>query len=44
VLSTMFLAIAVNHAGEHAGDVDLTEDDLPETMEATASGAANGQA
>jgi len=44
VLSTMFLAIAVNHAGEHAGDMDLTEDDVPETMGATASGAANGQA
>jgi F-type H+-transporting ATPase subunit a len=44
ILATMFLAIAVNHAGEHAGDVDLTEDDLPETMEATASGAAHGQA
>ncbi len=44
VLATMYLAIAVNHAGEHAGDVDLTEDDVPETMGATASGAAHGQA
>jgi F-type H+-transporting ATPase subunit a len=44
VLATMFLAIAVNHAEEHAGEADLTEDDVPETMGATASGAANGQA
>jgi F-type H+-transporting ATPase subunit a len=32
ILAVMYLAIAVNHAGEHAGDVDLTEDDVPETM------------
>lgn len=32
ILSVMYLAIAVNHAGEHAGDVDLTEEDVPETM------------
>lgn len=32
ILAVMYLAIAVNHAGEHAGDIDLTEDDVPETM------------
>jgi F-type H+-transporting ATPase subunit a len=42
ILATMYLAIAVNHAGEHAGDVDLTEDDVPETMGATASGTVHG--
>lgn len=44
ILSVMYLAIAVNHAGEHAGDVDLTEDDVPETMGSTAQGTARGQA
>jgi len=32
VLATMYLAIAVNHAGEHHGD-HLTEDGTPETIE-----------
>lgn len=44
ILAVMYLAIAVNHAGEHAGDVDLTEDDVPETIGATARGTAHGQA
>jgi len=44
ILATMYLAIAVNHAEEHAAEEDLTEDDVPETMGATASGAAHGQA
>ena len=44
ILSTMYLAIAVNHAGEHAGDVDLTEDDVPETMRVTTQKTARGRA
>lgn len=44
ILATMYLAIAVNHAGEHAGDVDLTEDDVPETMRATTRKAARSGA
>ncbi|HUY85110.1 MAG TPA: F0F1 ATP synthase subunit A [Candidatus Dormibacteraeota bacterium] len=44
ILAVMYLAIAVNHAGEHAGDVDLTEDDVPETIGATARGTVHGQA
>lgn len=44
ILAVMYLAIAVNHAGEHAGDVDLTEDDVPETMGSTARGTVHGQA
>lgn len=44
ILATMYLAIAVNHAEEHAAEPDLTEDGVPETMGATSSGAAHGQA
>lgn len=44
ILATMYLAIAVNHAEEHAGEPDLTEDGVPETMGATTSGAAHGRA
>jgi len=44
ILATMYLAIAVNHAGEHAGDVDLTEDDVPETMRVTTRKTAHGRA
>ena len=32
ILATMYLAIAVNHAADHANE-HLTEDDVPETME-----------
>lgn len=46
ILATMYLAIAVNHAGEHAhddGHEGLTEGNVPETMVArTAKGSANG--
>jgi F-type H+-transporting ATPase subunit a len=46
VLSTMYLAIAVNHANEHAEFSDkhgnLTEDGVPETIGVTTSGAAHG--
>jgi F-type H+-transporting ATPase subunit a len=38
ILSTMYLAIAVNHAEEHAMDNDLTEDERTETIKAQASG------
>jgi len=34
ILSVMYLAIAVNHAGEHANE-GLTEEPLPETMKLT---------
>jgi F-type H+-transporting ATPase subunit a len=44
ILSTMYLAIAVNHAEEHAADPDLTEDGVPETIGVTNSGAAHGRA
>jgi len=36
ILSTMYLATAVNNAGTHAEHPDLTEDDVPERMELTA--------
>lgn len=42
ILSTMYLAIAVNAAGHH--DEDLTDDELPETMKVTAPGGAHGHA
>ena len=42
ILAVMYLAIAVNHAGEHAGDVDLTEDDVPETMGLTPRESVRG--
>jgi F-type H+-transporting ATPase subunit a len=44
ILATMYLAIAVNHAEEHAGEADLTEDGVPETIGATSAGAAHGKA
>lgn len=43
ILATMYLAIAVNHASEHHAESDLTEDDEPETIQATA-GSAHGRA
>lgn len=41
ILSTMYLAIAVNHASEHEHD-HLTEDEQPETMGAVNAGSVNG--
>lgn len=44
ILSTMYLAIAVNHAAEHAKHGDgaaLTEGEQPATMGSTQAGAAN---
>jgi F-type H+-transporting ATPase subunit a len=42
VLSLMYLAIAVNHASEHAAehDTDLTHDEVPDTLGLTPTGAA----
>jgi F-type H+-transporting ATPase subunit a len=43
ILGTMYLAIAVNAAAEHAEHGDLTEGKVPETMEVTTSqGSVNG--
>jgi F-type H+-transporting ATPase subunit a len=42
ILSTMYLAIAVNHAEEHSGEEELTEDAVPETIGVTASGNSHG--
>lgn len=45
ILSTMYLAIAVNHAAEHAkhsDDAALTEDEQPETMGSARPEAAKG--
>jgi len=39
ILCTMYLAIAVNHAGQHAND-NLTEDVVPETIDLTPSEAS----
>lgn len=44
ILSTMYLAIAVNHATEHHADSDLTEDGVPETIGVQTAGSAHGQA
>lgn len=44
ILATMYLAIAVNHAEEHAAEGNLTEDGVPETIKVTTSGAVHGQA
>ncbi|MEK7594912.1 MAG: F0F1 ATP synthase subunit A [Patescibacteria group bacterium] len=44
ILSTMYLAIAVNHAAEHARHDDLTEDDVPETIGVTTRAGVHGQA
>ena len=43
ILATMYLAIAVNHADEHAAEPDLTEDDVPETIGVSTAGRAHGQ-
>jgi len=40
ILSTMYLAVAVNHAGEHANE-HLTDDDVPGTMNASPERASN---
>ncbi len=40
ILSIMYLAIAVNHAEEHAADPDLTADGVPEKIGVTTSEAA----
>jgi F-type H+-transporting ATPase subunit a len=46
ILATMYLAIAVNHAEEHAAEQhdgeDLTDDGLPETIGIQNSGTVNG--
>ncbi|MEK7600121.1 MAG: F0F1 ATP synthase subunit A [Patescibacteria group bacterium] len=44
ILSIMYLAIAVNHAAEHASHDSLTDDDVPETIDVTSSGAVHGRA
>lgn len=44
ILSTMYLAIAVNHATTHEESSDLTDEGVPETIGVTTSGAAHGQA
>lgn len=44
ILSTMYLAIAVNHATEHHADADLTEDGVPETIGVQTAGSVRGQA
>jgi F-type H+-transporting ATPase subunit a len=44
ILSTMYLAIAVNHAAEHQQGHDLTDDGVPETIGVSTSGAAHGRA
>lgn len=41
ILATMYLAIAVNSAGEHAQNDNLTDDDVPETIRAK-QGVAHG--
>ncbi len=41
ILSTQYLAIAVNHASEHERD-HLTEDEQPETIGAVNAGSVNG--
>ncbi|MEK7059847.1 MAG: F0F1 ATP synthase subunit A [Patescibacteria group bacterium] len=43
ILSTMYLAIAVNHAAEHARHDSLTDDDVPETIGVN-TGAVHGRA
>jgi F-type H+-transporting ATPase subunit a len=44
ILSVMYLATAVNAAGAHGDHADLTEDDVPETMELRTSGGGHAQA
>jgi F-type H+-transporting ATPase subunit a len=44
ILSTMYLAIAVNHATEHHASDDLTDDGVPETIGVTSAGSVRGQA
>jgi F-type H+-transporting ATPase subunit a len=43
VLSTMYLAIAVNHATEHHASDDLTEEGVPETIGVQTAGSVRGQ-
>jgi F-type H+-transporting ATPase subunit a len=42
ILGVMYLAIAVNGAGEHDEHSDLTEDSVPETMKVTGGATARG--
>jgi F-type H+-transporting ATPase subunit a len=44
ILCTMYLAIAVNHAGEHHEHADLTEDDVAGTIEVNSRASARGNA
>jgi F-type H+-transporting ATPase subunit a len=44
ILSTMYLAIAVNHAQEHNESEDLTDDGVPEKIGVQGGKAAHGQA
>lgn len=42
ILSTMYLAIAVNHANEHHASDDLTDEGVPETIGVQTSGSVRG--
>lgn len=42
ILSTMYLAIAVNHAGHNEEHDDLTEEDIPETIGLRGEGTVRG--
>jgi F-type H+-transporting ATPase subunit a len=44
ILSTMYLAIAVNHALEHQHSEDLTDEGVPETIGVQTTGSAHGRA
>lgn len=44
ILATMYLAIAVNHASDHAESPGLTDDGVPETIGVQTPGAAHGRA
>ena len=44
ILSTMYLAIAVNHATEHHASDDLTDDGVPETIGVQTTGSVHGRA
>ena len=39
----MYLAIAVNHAEDHAADSDLTADGVPETIGVQNAGSVQGR-
>ncbi len=43
ILSTMYLAIAVNHAGEQQPSEDLTEDGVAETIGVQTAGSVHGR-